>query len=300
MTLDHDGKIRMDCSSPYAMASLVKLKDRFDVAFGNDPDSDRHGIVTPSMGLMNPNHLPGRGDPLPADPPAGLAGARDGRQDAGQQQPDRPRGRRPGPAALRGAGRLQVVRARACSTARSASAARRAPGPASCDATAPSGPPTRTARSWTCWPPRSLARTGKDPGEHYQELTAQFGTPYYTRIDAPATPEQKARLAKLDPSDRQGVRPGRRADHRQADPRPRQRRPDRRAEGRRRRTAGSPPGPPAPRTSTRSTPRASATRPTSTPSSREAQTDRHRRADMIDSRLRSASALHSESGIIGI
>src|SRR3954454_5681152 len=56
MTLDHDGQIRMDCSSPYAMASLVKLKDRFDVAFGNDPDSDRHGIVTPSAGLMNPNH----------------------------------------------------------------------------------------------------------------------------------------------------------------------------------------------------------------------------------------------------
>jgi len=56
MTVDHDGKIRMDCSSPYAMASLVRLKDRFRVAFANDPDSDRHGIVTPSRGLMNPNH----------------------------------------------------------------------------------------------------------------------------------------------------------------------------------------------------------------------------------------------------
>src|SRR6185436_7537884 len=56
MTVDHDGKIRMDCSSPYAMARLVALKDRFDVAFGNDPDSDRHGIVTPTAGLMNPNH----------------------------------------------------------------------------------------------------------------------------------------------------------------------------------------------------------------------------------------------------
>ena len=56
MTLDHDGKIRMDCSSPYAMASLVGLKDRFDIAWGNDADADRHGIVTPSVGLMNPNH----------------------------------------------------------------------------------------------------------------------------------------------------------------------------------------------------------------------------------------------------
>ena len=56
MTLDHDGKIRMDCSSPYAMAGLIGLKDRFDIAFGNDPDYDRHGIVTPGAGLMNPNH----------------------------------------------------------------------------------------------------------------------------------------------------------------------------------------------------------------------------------------------------
>src|SRR5213075_3061529 len=56
MTVDHDGKIRMDCSSPYAMASLVGLKGRYRVAFANDPDSDRHGVVTPSAGLMNPNH----------------------------------------------------------------------------------------------------------------------------------------------------------------------------------------------------------------------------------------------------
>ena len=76
------------------------------------------------------------------------------------------------------------------------------------------------------------ARTGKDPGEHYRELTAEFGTPYYTRIDAPATPEQKARLAQAVARGGQGVDPGGRADHRQADPRPGQRRPHRRPEGR--------------------------------------------------------------------
>ena len=92
-----------------------------------------------------------------------------------------------------------MVRARASSTARSASAARRAPGRASCATTAPCGPPTRTARSWICWPPRSPRARARIPGEHYRELTAEFGTPYYTRIDAPATPEQKARLAKLSP-----------------------------------------------------------------------------------------------------
>ena len=90
MTLDHDGEIRMDCSSPYAMASLVELKDRFDVAFGNDPDSDRHGIVTPSRRADEPQPLPGRRDRLSADPSARLAGAGRGRQDPGQQQHDRP------------------------------------------------------------------------------------------------------------------------------------------------------------------------------------------------------------------
>ena len=92
MTVDHDGKIRMDCSSPYAMARLVELKDQYQVAFGNDPDSDRHGIVTPSAGLMNPNHylavaiqyLLTHREQWPARLP--------GRQNAGQQQHDRSRG----------------------------------------------------------------------------------------------------------------------------------------------------------------------------------------------------------------
>ena len=100
MTVDHDGKIRMDCSSPYAMASLVGLKDRYDVAFANDPDSDRHGIVTPSAGLMNPNHYLAVGHPLPADASPALAGQRRRRQNARQQRHDRPRRREAGPPAL--------------------------------------------------------------------------------------------------------------------------------------------------------------------------------------------------------
>ena len=102
MTVDHDGKIRMDCSSPYAMAGLVGLKDRFQVAWGNDPDSDRHGIVTPSGG----------GDSLPSDAPPPMAAGRGGRQDAGFEQSDRPRGATARPAAVGSSRRLQVVRPR--------------------------------------------------------------------------------------------------------------------------------------------------------------------------------------------
>ena len=86
MTVDHDGKIRMDCSSPYAMAGLVGLKDKFNVAFGNDPDSDRHGIVTPSAGLLNPNHfLAVAINYLLTHRPKWQADCR-GRQNSGQQQ----------------------------------------------------------------------------------------------------------------------------------------------------------------------------------------------------------------------
>ena len=155
MTVDHDGKIRMDCSSPYAMARLVGLKDQYRVAFANDPDADRHGIVTPLGRADEPQPLPGRGHPLPAHAPPALAGARRGRQDAGQQQHDRPRGAPARPPALSRCRSASSGSCRACSTARAASAARRAPGRASCGTTAPSGRPTRTARSWTCWRPRS-------------------------------------------------------------------------------------------------------------------------------------------------
>ena len=199
MTVDHDGKIRMDCSSPYAMARLVGLKDQYQVAFANDPDSDRHGIVTPVGRVDEPEPLPCGRDPLSAHAPAAVAARCRGRQDAGQQQHDRPRRTEARPRAVRGAGRLQMVRRRASSTARAASAAKRAPERASCASTAPCGRPTKTDRSWTCSPPRSPRAPARIPGEHYRELTAEFGTPYYTRIDAPATPEQKAKLQKLSP-----------------------------------------------------------------------------------------------------
>ena len=109
MTVDHDGKIRMDCSSPSAMASLVKLKDRFDIAFGNDPDADRHGIVTPSVGLLNPNHYLAVAIRYLLTHRAAVVGSRGRRQDPGQQLPHRPGGWQPRSQALGSAGWLQVV-----------------------------------------------------------------------------------------------------------------------------------------------------------------------------------------------
>ncbi len=152
MTCDWDGRIRMDPSSPYAMARLVGLRDRFDVALGNDTDADRHGIVTPSGGLLNPNHVLRR--PSRTCSAAAATGAGRGRrQDARVERDHRP-GRPP-------------TSAGACSrspsgssgswpgwsTARSGSVARRAPARRSCAATARSGRPTRTGSSPACWRP---------------------------------------------------------------------------------------------------------------------------------------------------
>ncbi len=199
MTLDHDGQIRMDCSSPYAMASLVKLKDRFDVAFGNDPDSDRHGIVTRSSGLMNPNHfLAVAVRYLLTHRPGWPTHAAIGKTLVSSGIIDR---------VVQGLGRTLAEVPVGFKWF--------VPGLSDgsyCFGGEESAGASFLRRDGTTWttdkdgPILDLlaaeitARTGKDPGEHYRELTAQFGTPFYTRIDTPATPEQKARLEKLDPS----------------------------------------------------------------------------------------------------
>lgn len=198
MTLDHDGKIRMDCSSPYAMASLVGLKDQYDIAFGNDTDYDRHGIVTRSAGLMNPNHFlataiwylyqnrPGWGKDVAigktlvsssmidrvaahlgrklCEVPVGFKyfvdGLLDGSFGFGGEE-------------SAGASFLR-----------------------------------RDGTTWTTdkdgfildlLAVEILAVTGRDPGQHYQDLEKQFGQAWYARKDAPVTPEGKAILANLSP-----------------------------------------------------------------------------------------------------
>jgi phosphoglucomutase len=198
MTVDHDGVIRMDCSSPYAMARLVGLKDKYRVAFGNDPDSDRHGIVTPSAGLMNPNHyLAVAIEYLLTHRPQWKKTVTVGKTLVSSSMIDKvvgSLGRRlyevpvgfkwfvPG-----------LVDGSCCFGGEESAGA------------------SFLRQDGTVWTTDKdglimdllaaeiTARTGKDPGEHYEELTAQFGTPLYTRVDAPATPEQKAKLRELNP-----------------------------------------------------------------------------------------------------
>ena len=198
MTVDHDGKIRMDCSSPFAMASLVGLKDQFDVAWGNDPDADRHGIVTRSAGLLNPNHyLAVAIRYLLQHRPNWFVAAVVGKTLVSSNLIDR------------------VV----------ASAGRRlmevpvgfkwfAPGlhEGTClfggEESAGASFLRRDGTAWSTdkdglilglLAAEITAVTGKDPGQHYADITAQFGAPCYTRLDAAATPEQKAKLKKLSP-----------------------------------------------------------------------------------------------------
>ena len=209
MTVDHDGKIRMDCSSPYAMAGLVKLKDQFRLAFGNDPDSDRHGIVTPTPpsasvgggqggGLMNPNHylavairyLLGNRPEWPKQAAVGKTLVSSGMidravLDMGRRVMETPVGFKwfaPG-----------LFDGSICFGGEESAGASFLRRDGTVWTTDKDGPLLDLLAA------EITARTGKDPGEHYQAMTEKFGAPLYTRIDAPATPEQKALLGKLSP-----------------------------------------------------------------------------------------------------
>ena len=197
MTVDHDGKIRMDCSSPYAMAGLVRIKDRFAVAWGNDTDGDRHGIVTPSSGLMNPNHfltvairylLTHRAD-WPATATVGKTLVSSSLIDRvvyklGRRLAEVPVGFKwfvPG-----------LFDGTCCFGGEESAGA------------------SFLRRNGTTWTTDKdglimgllaaeiAAVTGRDPGEHIRELCGEFGPSHYTRIDSPLAPEQKALLRKLD------------------------------------------------------------------------------------------------------
>ena len=198
MRVDKDGKIRMDCSSPAAMAGLIGLKDRYDIAFGNDTDFDRHGIVTPSAGLMNPNHylsvaiayLFGQRDGWPADAAIGktlVSSSMIDRiaSDLGRRLCEVPVGFK-----WFVDGLLDGSFGFGGEESAGASFLRR-------DGTV-----------WTTdkdgiildlLAAEITAQTGRDPGEHYRELEQRFGSPVYERIDAPATPEEKAVLKSLSP-----------------------------------------------------------------------------------------------------
>jgi phosphoglucomutase len=198
MTVDHDGKIRMDCSSPYAMARLVGLKDQYQVAFANDPDSDRHGIVTPSSGLMNPNHyLAVSIEYLLQHRPRWGAHVSVGKTLVSSSMIDR---------VVKKFGRKLcevpvgfkwfvpgLIDGSQCFGGEESAGASFLRLDGTVWTTDKDGPIMDLLAA------EIMARTGKDPGEHYRDLTAEFGTPYYTRIDAPATPEQKASLQKLSP-----------------------------------------------------------------------------------------------------
>jgi phosphoglucomutase len=198
MTLDHDGKIRMDCSSRYAMTSLIALKDEFDIAFGNDPDVDRHGIVAPSTGLLNPNHyLAVAIDYLFRHRPGWSPDAAVGKTLVSSSMIDR---------VAAGLGR------RLCEV------------PVGfkyfvdglLDGSLGFGGEESAGASFlrqdgTVWTTDKdgillgllaaeiLAVTGRDPGDLYQQLERNYGAPVYARRDAPASPAQKAVLASLSP-----------------------------------------------------------------------------------------------------
>ena len=198
MTVDHDGQIRMDPSSPYAMTRLVGLKDRYRVAFGTDPDADRHGIVTASTGLMNPNHyLAVALDYLLTNRPDWPRRAAVGKTIVSSSLIDRVVDRRGAVLSEVPVGFKWFVRGlfegSLCFGGEESAGASFLRRDGTVWATDKDGPIMALLAA------EITARSGADPGEHYRALTAELGTPHYTRIDAAATPEQKARLAKLTP-----------------------------------------------------------------------------------------------------
>jgi phosphoglucomutase len=201
MTLDWDGKIRMDCSSPSAMASLIRSKDQFQVATGNDADADRHGIVTPDGGLMNPNHF------LTVAIHYLYGGAR----------PDWPAQAAIGKT-LVSSSMIDRVATALGRTLREVPVGFKWFVPGLLDGSVAFGGEESAGASflrrdgsvWTTDKDGILlallaseiqGRTGRSPSEHYSGLTEQHGAPAYARVDAPADREQKAKLAKLSPED---------------------------------------------------------------------------------------------------
>ena len=199
MTVDKDGKIRMDCSSPYAMAGLIGLKDRYDIAFGNDPDFDRHGIVTKSAGLMNPNHyLAVAIDYLFRNRTGWRADAAVGKTLVSSSMIDRVAGslgRRLSevPVGFKWFVDGLIDGSYGFGGEESAGA-------------------TFLRKDGSVWTTDKdgfimdllaaeiTAKTGRDPAEHYRALTERFGVPVYERIDAPADAAQRAVLKKLSPA----------------------------------------------------------------------------------------------------
>jgi phosphoglucomutase len=196
MCVDHDGKVRMDCSSPYAMASLIELKDNFDIAFGNDPDFDRHGIVTKSSGLLNPNHyLAVAINYLYTNRKGWRSDAAIGKTLVSSSMIDRVAGELGRKLCEVPVGFKWFVDGLVDGSYGFGG-----------EESAGASFLRKDGEVWTtdkdgiilsllaC---EILAVTGKDPGEHYRDLTEKFGSPVYERIDAAATPEEKDKLKNL-------------------------------------------------------------------------------------------------------
>lgn len=198
MSVDHDGKIRMDCSSPYAMAKLVELSSTYQVAFGNDPDSDRHGVVTPGVGLLNPNHyLAVAIQYLLTHRKGWKKTAKIGKTLVSSELIDR---------VARDLGRTLsevpvgfkwfvsgLIDGSFCFGGEESAGASFLRLDGSVWTTDKDGIILNLLAA------EITAVTGKDPGQHYRELSERLGAPHYTRIDAPATTAEKARLKKLSP-----------------------------------------------------------------------------------------------------